>query len=81
MVGGFYDPEIDEGCAFEELISFYGGIGGLQTRSFILHPSQLEVPPGPILGAASVHGILAGSRQAFQGDRDAEVPIGAAAHS
>ena len=28
MVGSFYDPELDEGCAFEELISFHGGLGG-----------------------------------------------------
>ena len=67
MVGSFYDPDLDEGCAFEELISFHGGIGGFQTRAFILHPAQLEVPPGPIVGAASVHGILAGWRQALQG--------------
>ena len=67
MVGSFYDPELDEGCAFEELISFHGGIGGLQTRPFILHPAHLEVPPGPIIGAASVHGILAGWRQQLQG--------------
>ena len=67
MVGSFYDPILDEGCAFEELISFHGGIGGLQTRPFILHPTQLEVPEGPILGAASVHGILAGWRQQLQG--------------
>ena len=40
MVGSFYDPELDEGCAFEELISFHGGIGGPQTRPFILHPAQ-----------------------------------------
>jgi uncharacterized membrane protein YvlD (DUF360 family) len=81
MVGSFYDPDLDEGCAFEELISFHGGIGGFQTRPFILHPSHLEVPHGPILGAASVHGILAGWRQALQGGRDAETPIGAAARS
>ena len=72
MVGSFYDPDLDEGCAFEELISFHGGIGGLQTRPFILHPTHLEVPPGPILGAASVHGILAGWRQAAPGRRDAD---------
>ena len=66
MVGSFYDPDLDEGCAFEELISFHGGIGGPQTRPFILHPAQLEVPPGKILGAASVHGILAGWRQQLQ---------------
>ena len=78
MVGSFYDPDLDEGCAFEELISFHGGIGGLQTRAFILHPTHLEVPPGPILGAASVHGILAGWRQALQGGAQtpAEHPVG-----
>ncbi len=69
MVGSFYDPELDEGCAFEELISFHGGIGGLQTRPFVLHPAHLEVPEGPILGAASVHGILAAWRQQLQSGR------------
>jgi uncharacterized membrane protein YvlD (DUF360 family) len=72
MVGSFYDRDGDEGCAFEELISFHGGMGGDQTRPFILHPAHLEVPPGPILGAASVHGILAGWRKTLQGG-----PIGA----
>jgi uncharacterized membrane protein YvlD (DUF360 family) len=67
MVGSFYDPELEEGCAFEELICFHGGIGGVQTRPFILHPSHLEAPPGPILGAASVHGILAGWRKTLHG--------------
>ena len=67
MVGSFYDPELEEGCAFEELICFHGGIGGVQTRPFILHPSHLEAPPGPILGAASVHGILAAWRKTLQG--------------
>src|SRR4051812_40479080 len=38
MVGSFYDPELDEGCAFEELICFHGGLGGPQTRPFVLHP-------------------------------------------
>jgi hypothetical protein len=71
MVGSFYDPELDEGCAFEELICFHGGIGGPQTRPFILHPAHLEVPPDPVIGAASVHGILASWRQALQGDQDA----------
>ena len=44
MVGSFYDPELDEGCAFEELISFHGGLGGPQTRPFILHPERLRMP-------------------------------------
>jgi uncharacterized membrane protein YvlD (DUF360 family) len=58
MVGSFYDPDLDEGCAFEELISFHGGLGGPQTRAFILAPSELPLPEEPIVGAASVHALL-----------------------
>ena len=67
MVGSFYDPQLDEGCAFEELVSFHGGMGGLQTRPFVLHPAELAVPDGPIVGAASVHALLRGWRQQLQG--------------
>ena len=74
MVGSFYDPELEEGCAFEELICFHGGIGGLQTRPFILHPAHLETPTEPILGAASVHGILAGWRKTLQAGPHAALP-------
>jgi hypothetical protein len=67
MVGSFYDPDMDEGCAFEELISFHGGIGGPQTRPFILHPRRLQVPDEPIIGAANVHAVLAGWRAELDG--------------
>ncbi len=50
MVGSFYDSERDEGCAFEELISFHGGLGGDQTRPFILHGDHLPVPEQPDSG-------------------------------
>ncbi len=63
MVGSFYDPELEEGCAFEELICFHGGLGGPQTRPFILHPVSLPLPDGEIIGAAAVHGILLGWRE------------------
>ena len=76
MVGSFYDSELDEGCAFEELISFHGGIGGLQTRPFILYPTRLEAPQVPILGAASVHGILSSWRQELQGGGTAKLTSG-----
>jgi hypothetical protein len=62
MVGSFYDPELDEGCAFEELISFHGGIGGPQTRPFVLYPETLPLPDEPLVGAASVHRLLSGWR-------------------
>jgi uncharacterized membrane protein YvlD (DUF360 family) len=83
MVGSFYDPELDEGCAFEELISFHGGIGGPQTRPFILAPVTLPGPQEPLVGAASVHGLLSGWRQFLHGDSrrpepDAAEPVASA---
>jgi uncharacterized membrane protein YvlD (DUF360 family)/predicted AlkP superfamily pyrophosphatase or phosphodiesterase len=68
MVGSFYDPDLDEGSAFEELISFHGGIGGPQTRPFILHPVELAVPEGEIVGAAAVHDVLLGWRKRLNGE-------------
>jgi hypothetical protein len=73
MVGSFYDPTLDEGCAFEELISFHGGIGGAQTRPFVLFPVGLPAPEAPLVGAASVHGLLSGWRRLLNGAA-AEVP-------
>ncbi len=66
MVGSFYDPLLEEGCAFEELISFHGGLGGPQTRPFILYPAALPAPSQPLSGAASIHELLAGWRRSLQ---------------
>jgi type I phosphodiesterase/nucleotide pyrophosphatase len=74
MVGSFYDPDLDEGCAFEELISFHGGLGGPQTRPFILHPEHLQLPAEPLIGAAAVHGVLAGWRRDLQGHHASPQP-------
>ena len=68
MIGSFYDPEMDEGCAFEELISFHGGLGGPQTQPFILHPASLEAPDEEIVGAEHVHAVLSGWRHQLQGE-------------
>jgi uncharacterized membrane protein YvlD (DUF360 family) len=65
-IGSFYDPVLDEGCAFEELISFHGGLGGLQTRPFILCSPRLPLPTEPIVGAAAVHDLLRGWRAMLQ---------------
>jgi uncharacterized membrane protein YvlD (DUF360 family) len=69
MVGSFYDPELDEGCAFEELISFHGGLGGPQTRPFLLYPAGLPVPEKPIVGAAMVNELLRSWRRLLSGER------------
>jgi hypothetical protein len=66
MVGSFYDPALDEACAFEELISFHGGLGGPQTRPFVVHPAELPSPDEPIVGAVAVHGLLTGWRRHCQ---------------
>jgi uncharacterized membrane protein YvlD (DUF360 family) len=68
MIGSFYSPDLEQGCAFEELISFHGGLGGPQTRPFILYPVELAAPEQPILGAARVHEILSGWRRDLQGE-------------
>jgi uncharacterized membrane protein YvlD (DUF360 family) len=67
MVGSFYDPELEEGCAFEELISFHGGLGGPQTRPFVLSPKTLPLADEPLVGAARIHQLLSGWRAALQG--------------
>jgi uncharacterized membrane protein YvlD (DUF360 family) len=66
MLGSFYDPSLDEGCAFEELISFHGGLGGLQTRPFLMFPPRLSAPAAPLVGAAAVHALLWEWRWALQ---------------
>ncbi|MGZ4168449.1 MAG: phage holin family protein [Solirubrobacteraceae bacterium] len=69
LVNSFYDSVLEQGCAFEELISFHGGLGGPQTRPFIFHPVELAVPREPIVGAAAVHEILSGWRTLLQAER------------
>jgi uncharacterized membrane protein YvlD (DUF360 family) len=68
MVGSFYDAVLEEGCAFEELICFHGGLGGPQTQPFILYPAELPVPDGPIVGAEQVHRLLSDWRRLLHGD-------------
>jgi uncharacterized membrane protein YvlD (DUF360 family) len=70
MVGSFYDPALEEGCAFEELICFHGGLGGPQTRPFILHPSRLPAHDSPMRGAAEVNRLLWSWRRALRRSPD-----------
>lgn len=58
IVNSFYDPVTDEGAAFEELIGFHGGLGGKQTRPFVLAPAGLTLPAEPLVGATSLHHLF-----------------------
>ena len=69
-IGSFYDATLDEGCAFEELISFHGGLGGPQTRPFVLHPASLAMPSERVIGAPALHSVLLGWRRELNGDGD-----------
>ena len=50
-----YDPETGEIAAFEELIGAHGGLGGAQTRPFLLHPADWDMDLGPLIGAPMVY--------------------------
>ena len=79
LVNSMYDPDVEEGCAFEELISFHGGIGGPQTEPFILHPATLPEPDEPVVGAVAVNRLLRSWRAACNdGAASAEAPVLAA---
>ncbi len=68
MVGSFYDPDLEQGCAFEELISFHGGLGGPQTRAFLFSPVELPLPPDALVGAEQVHSVLVGWRRLLEAE-------------
>ena len=57
LVNSFYDERVDEVCAFEELIGNHGGLGGNQTKPFILYPSDWQ-DPGELIGASSIYTFL-----------------------
>ena len=58
LVISTYDPVTDEVAAFEEQVGSHGGLGGPQTRPFVLHPVTLDAGPDPIVGAAALHRVM-----------------------
>ena len=67
MINSFYDSQLDDACAFEELISFHGGMGGSQTRPFVLYPTSFPDPDEEIVGAEALHRIFVEWRTRLQG--------------
>jgi hypothetical protein len=58
LVNSTYNIEKDEVYAFEPQIGSHGGLGGDQTRPFILVPSHWEIDEQSLVGAERVHKIL-----------------------
>ncbi|MEV0844730.1 phage holin family protein [Streptomyces sp. NPDC049954] len=61
MVNSWYDPAEGEVLAFEEQIGSHGGLGGDQSRPFLLSPVVLSEPVvegAELVGAEQVHRVL-----------------------
>ena len=54
-INSFYDAEKDEVAAFEELIGCHGGLGGAQSRPFLLYPASLSLTEPDLVGATAVY--------------------------
>ncbi len=55
LVNSFYDPETGEVAAFEELVGSHGGLGGDQSKPFVLFPAAWELQNEEIVGACELH--------------------------
>jgi putative membrane protein len=60
LINSFYDPQSGEVAAFEELVGSHGGLGGEQTKAFILYPSVWRKSVETIRGPGDVHRLLRG---------------------
>jgi hypothetical protein len=55
VVNSFCDPKTGEGAAFEELIGYHGGMGGPQSRPFVVYPATWKLAETDIIGAEELH--------------------------
>jgi uncharacterized membrane protein YvlD (DUF360 family) len=55
LLNSTYYPDVDEVAAFEELVGSHGGMGGPQTRPFVMYPAELSNPVDEIVGAPALH--------------------------
>ncbi|MFV0126887.1 phage holin family protein [Streptomyces sp. HMX112] len=79
MVNSRYDPATGEVHAFEEQVGSHGGLGGEQSRPFLLSPLTFSPPVADgrdLVGAEEVHRVLRRWLRECQGP---QVPIGPAA--
>ena len=58
LVNSSYYSDKNEVAAFEEKIGSHGGIGGTQSKPFLLYPSHWNIESEPIVGAETLHHAL-----------------------
>jgi putative membrane protein len=58
LINSMYDAERDEIAPFEELVGAHGGLGGDQTRPFVMFPADWPIEDEPIVGAVAVHTLF-----------------------
>jgi uncharacterized membrane protein (DUF2068 family) len=78
LLNSAYYPDVDEVAAFEELVGSHGGMGGPQTRPFVMYPSELSDPEDEIVGAPALHRQLAAWASELGVEPDAQPPVGPA---
>lgn len=54
-VNSALDPDTGDVAAFEPLVGCHGGFGGWQDSAFVLGPTHLLAPSGPIIGGEALH--------------------------
>jgi uncharacterized membrane protein YvlD (DUF360 family) len=59
MINSRYDPATDDASPFEPHVGSHGGMGGPQSRGFLLAPAAFA-DPGEIVGAEHLHRVLRG---------------------
>jgi hypothetical protein len=59
MINSRYDPMTDDASPFEVHVGSHGGMGGPQSRGFLIYPAALPAPD-EIVGAEALHRVLRG---------------------
>ncbi len=59
LINSRYSPVTDDASPFEPHVGSHGGLGGGQSRGFLLYPADLPAP-GKIVGAEELHRVVRG---------------------
>ena len=58
LVVGTYWKDLDEVAAFEQQVASHGGVGGEQSKPFILYPREFQLETDRIIGAEAVYKVF-----------------------